>query len=155
LDPISSIKVEHNIVKVTVAGLPDRPGMAARLFSSLAREGINVGLISEGSVHDGYIDISFTVAHTNLEQTINLCRVAAIKLGADDVNINQQVARVTVAGPGVDQQPGIAAAVFEVFADEQVNIEMIATTENAISCIVREDQAELVAQKLRERFGVA
>jgi aspartate kinase len=155
LDAVDSVKVEHEVVKVTVTGAPDRPGIAASLFSSLANEGINVGSISQSSsFQEGFIDISFTIGQTKLESTVDVCRVAAIKIGADEVEFNPDVARITVSGSQICDRTGVAAAVFEVFAELGANIEMIATTENLISCIVREVNADKVANRLRTEFGL-
>jgi aspartate kinase len=155
LNPVSSVKVEHGIVKVTVLGAPDRPGIAAQLFSSLAREGINVGAISQtSSFRDGFIDISFTIGETKLESAVDVCRVAAIKLGADEVEFNPEVARITVSGTDIAQESGVAATVFGAFADLGANIEMIATTDSSVSCIVRETNADKVAERLRQKFDL-
>jgi len=155
MNPVNSIKVEHDVVKVTVVGAPDRPGIAARLFTSLAREGINVGAISQtSSFQDGFIDISFTICQARLESTVDVCRVVAIRLGADEVEFNPEVARITVSGPGISEEAGIPAAVFGAFAEFGTNIEMIATTDNSVTCIVAEAGADKAAERLREQFAL-
>ena len=140
---VSGITHDTSEAKVTVTGVADRPGIAARLFRSLAV-----------SIH-GTTDISFTVPKAELPAALEVTREHAGELGADDVLADSDVARVSLVGAGMKTHPGIAATMFETLAKENVNIEMISTSSIRISCVVRTAEIERAVQALHEAFSLS
>ncbi|MEZ5321428.1 MAG: aspartate kinase [Microthrixaceae bacterium] len=136
--------ITHDLseAKVTVAGVPDRPGVAARLFRVLADTGVNVDMIVQNASEQGYTDISFTVPHDDLTRSLDAVRGVGDELGIRDVAADPKVARVSVIGAGMKTNPGIAATMFETLAEAGINIGMISTSAIRISCVVDQDDAE-------------
>src|SRR5581483_9790698 len=111
--------------KVTVTRVPDRPGIAAALFRSLANEGVNVDMIVQNVSIAGTTDISFTVPRGMLEVAVDVCRTHVADIGADQVLTDDDIAKVSLIGAGMKTHPGIAATMFEELAGAAINIEMI------------------------------
>jgi aspartate kinase len=143
---ISSITHDTSEAKVTVVGVPDRPGIAARLFRALADEAVNVDMIEQNvSVH-GLADISFTVPKADLPVAARVSEDVGMAMGATSVIHDADIARLSLVGAGMKTHPGIAATMFETLAANSINIEMISTSSIRISCVVREG---LVADAVR------
>jgi aspartate kinase len=132
--------------------VPDRPGVAAALFGTLARSGINVDMIVQNVSHDGTTDISFTVPRANLADAEQVSRQVSDGIGAGSVDVDPDIAKVSVVGAGMKSQPGVAARMFETLAAAGINIEMISTSAIRISCVVRADQVEAAVKVLHEAF---
>jgi len=151
---ISAVVHDTSEAKVTVTHVPDRPGIAARLFRSLADEHVNVGMIEQNVSIGGTTDISFTVPTAFIEVSLRVCRSHAGEIGASDVLADPDIANVSLIGAGMKTHPGIAATMFETLADEGINIEMISTSPIRISCVVHSDSAERAVQVLHSAFGL-
>lgn len=151
---VSSITHDTSEAKVTVAGVPDKPGIAARLFRELAERSVNVDMIVQNISTHGLADISFTVPRDSLSQSLELARTVADELGAREVTADDEVARVSLIGAGMKSQPGVTATMFETLAKEAINIEMISTSAIRISCVVREAVVEQAVQALHDAFGL-
>lgn len=151
---VSSITHDTSEAKVTVTGVPDKPGIAARLFRELADRSVNVDMIVQNISTHGLADISFTVPRDSLSQSLELARTVADELGAREVTADSEVARVSLIGAGMKSQPGVTATMFETLAKEAINIEMISTSAIRISCVVRESVVEQAVQALHEAFGL-
>lgn len=151
---VSSITHDTSEAKVTVAGVPDKPGIAARLFRELAERSVNVDMIVQNISTHGLADISFTVPRDSLSQSLELARTVADELGAREVTADNEVARVSLIGAGMKSQPGVTATMFETLAKEAINIEMISTSAIRISCVVREAVVEQAVQALHDAFGL-
>jgi aspartate kinase len=151
---ISAVTHDTDEAKVTLTGLPDRPGIAAQLFRALADHDINVDVIVQNVSEHGVTDISFTVPHGDFEKALALCREQAGGIGADDVQGDPDIASVSVVGAGMRTHPGVAATVFETLAKDGINIEMISTSAIRVSCVVRQDQVEQAVQALHAAFGL-
>ncbi|MBV9664641.1 MAG: aspartate kinase [Actinobacteria bacterium] len=149
---ISAVTDDASEAKVTVAALPDRPGIAARLFRAMADQSVNVDMIVQNVSHDGTTDISFTVPMEDLDTSIEVARVLGPEIGGGEVSADRDIARVSLVGAGMKTHPGVAATMFETLAREGVNIEMISTSSIRISCIVREAQLETAVRSLHEAF---
>ncbi|HZQ83712.1 MAG TPA: aspartate kinase [Acidimicrobiales bacterium] len=149
---ISAVTDDASEAKVTVAALPDRPGIAARLFRALADHSVNVDMIVQNVSHDGTTDISFTVPTEDLETSIEVARVLGPEIGGGEVSADPDIARVSLVGAGMKTHPGVAATMFETLAGQGVNIEMISTSSIRISCIVRAAQLETAVRSLHEAF---
>jgi aspartate kinase len=149
---VSGIAHDRSAAKVTVNRVPDRPGVAAALFGSLARAGINVDMIVQNVSHDGTTDISFTVPRANLTDAERIAKQVAHGIGAGSVDVDPDIAKVSIVGAGMKSQPGVAARMFETLAAAGINIEMISTSAIRISCVVRADQVEDAVRELHATF---
>ena len=151
---VSAVTHDVSEAKVTVSGVPDHPGIAARLFRELADVDVNVDMIVQNVSDHGVTDISFTVPRNDLENGTDVCRRLAGEIGATGVSSDRDIARVSIIGAGMKSNPGVAATMFEVLAREGVNIEMISTSAIRTSCVVREGQIETAVQSLHAAFGL-
>jgi len=152
---ISAVVHDTDEAKVTVAGVPDHPGVAGRLFRALADRDVNVDLIVQNTSEQGHTDISFTVPRGEAETSQQVCEGLAQEIGATHVAADTEIARVSVVGAGMKSNPGVAATVFETLAAAKINIEMISTSAIRISCVVRQDRVEEAVQVLHDAFELA
>ena len=151
---VSGVVADSSEAKLTVTGVPDRPGIAARLFRALADNHVNVDMIVQNvSVH-GATDISFTVPKDDLEAGLRVTSAMQAEIGGSDVLADREIARVSLIGAGMKTHPGIAAKMFETLADQGVNIDMISTSPIRISCVVRGHQVDEAVQSLHAAFGL-
>jgi aspartate kinase len=151
---VSAVTHDVSEAKVTVVGVPDRPGIAARLFRELADVDVNVDMIVQNVSEHGVTDISFTVPRSDLTTGAAVCQRLADEIGAAGVSSDRDIARVSIIGAGMKSNPGVAATMFETLAGEGINIEMISTSAIRTSCVVREDQIERAVQTLHSAFGL-
>ncbi|MDH5522201.1 MAG: ACT domain-containing protein [Acidimicrobiia bacterium] len=149
---ISGIAHDTSEAKVTVRGLPDTPGVAARVFEPMAEQGINVDMIVQNVGQDGSTDISFTVPKASAEEARSIATRAASDLGAGAVEIDLDVAKVSLVGAGMKSHPGVAARTFRTLADAGINIEMISTSTIRISCVVKSSDVQRAVQSLHNEF---
>jgi len=149
---VSAITHDVSEAKVTVAGVPDYPGVAARIFRALADEGVVVDTIVQNTSEAGVTDISFTVPHADLAVALATVDCLQEELGAVRVSGDPDIARVSVIGSGMRTNPGVAATMFETLAEAGINIDMISTSVIRTSCVVRQDQAERAVQVLHAAF---
>jgi aspartate kinase len=149
---ISGIAHDRSESKVTVRGVPDRPGVAAALFEPLAERSVNVDMIVQNTGTDGSTDISFTVPRESARHAAEVAGKVAVKLGAVAVDLDENVAKVSLVGAGMKSHPGVAAGVFRALAEAGINIEMISTSTIRISCVVRGDQAAAAVRALHAAF---
>lgn len=149
---VSAVTSDMTEAKVTIAGVPDQPGIAASLFRGLAGRAINVDVIVQNTSHHGTTDISFTVPRTDLEGSLEVAEQLIPQLGAASVVADDDVATISVIGAGMRTHPGVTATMFESLANAGVNIEMICTSPIRISCLVRAGLAEHAVQVLHDAF---
>ena len=149
---ISGIAHDTSEAKLTVRGLPDTPGVAARLFEPMAAQGINVDMIVQNVSSDGSTDISLTVPKASVEEARAIAERTATDLGAGAVEVDEEVGKVSLVGAGMKSHPGVAAQVFRTLADAAINIEMISTSTIRISCVVRGDDVNRAVQALHDAF---
>jgi aspartate kinase len=151
---VSAVTHDTSEAKVTVSGVPDQPGIAARLFRQLADVDVNVDMIVQNVSDHGVTDISFTVPKDDLVGGTEVCQRLADDIGATGVSSDRDIARVSIIGAGMKSNPGVAATMFEVLAGQGINIEMISTSAIRTSCVVREGQVEQAVQSLHTAFGL-
>ncbi len=146
--------VTHDVTeaKVTVTGVPDRPGLAARLFRGLADRNVNVDMIVQNTSLHGTTDISFTIPGFDLAVSAEVCEALVPELGATGVTSDDDVARVSLIGAGMKTHPGVTALTFETLAAADINIEMISTSSIRISCLIRAEEAETAVRALHAAF---
>mgnify|MGYP003525557785 FL=1 len=138
--------------KITIEGLPDNPGIAAKVFKELANNSINVDIVIQGGGADNMNSISFTVKDEDFNSAKSITEKLALDLGAKKVLTNPNVAMVSVVGVGIKSNPGVAASVFESLANAGVNIDMISTSEIKISCIIADKDLDKAVNALHETF---
>ena len=154
-DPIiSGVVTDISESKVTVLGVPDRPGISAALFEPLAAANVNVDMIVQNTSTEGKTDISFTMPSADMVVAEDIVRKVADEIGASGVNHDQDIAKVSLVGAGMKSSPGIAAKMFRILADESVNIEMISTSTIRISVVVASRDLERAARALHTAFGL-
>ena len=149
---VRAITHDPSEAKLTVSGLPDRPGIAARLFRALADHHVNVDMIVQNTSEEGVTDISFTVPHADLDVAVATATDLQEELGAAAVTADHDIARVSVIGAGMKTNPGVAASMFQTLADAGINIDMISTSAIRISCVVSQDQAEQAVAVLHAAY---
>jgi aspartate kinase len=151
---VSAVVHDVSEAKVTIAGVPDTPGVAATVFRALADRDVNVDMIVQNVSEHGVTDISFTVPKEHLATSTEVTSALAADIGAAGVTTDPAIGKVSLVGAGMKSNPGVAATVFEVLAAAGINIEMISTSAIRISCVVAEDQIEQAVQLLHTAFGL-
>jgi aspartate kinase len=149
---VSGVTLDNNQSKITISGVEDRPGLAARIFGPIADAGIVVDMIIQNASADGRADMTFTVARSDLRRALELVRMVANEIGAGGIRYEEQVAKVSIVGVGMRTHAGVAARMFQVLAAEGINIEMIATSEIKISVVVNTKYGELAMRALHDSF---
>jgi aspartate kinase len=141
--------------KVTVADVPDKPGVSATLFRALADAGVNVDMIVQNVSEAGNTDISFTVPSEDAERAQSVVADQVVsRIGGTVMPLDRSIGRVSVIGAGMKSNPGVAATMFETLADHDINIEMISTSAIRISCVVDAERAEEAVQHLHSAYGL-
>ena len=154
-DPvISGVVTDMAEAKVTILGVPDRPGISAALFEPLADANVNVDMIVQNTSTDGTTDISFTMPMADMAEAEDLVKKVADDIGATGVTHDNEIAKVSLVGAGMKSSPGIAAMMFRVLADEGVNIEMISTSTIRVSVVTSAADMERAARSLHTAFGL-
>jgi aspartate kinase len=149
---VSGVTLDQNQSKITVAGVEDRPGLAARIFGPIAEAGIVVDMIIQNASADGRTDMTFTLNREDLRGALELVTRIAREVGASGVRHQDQVAKVSVVGVGMRTHAGVAARMFQVLATERINIEMISTSEIKLSVVVNSKYGELAMRALHDAF---
>ena len=153
---VSGVAYDKNQAKVTIKGVPDKPGIAAQIFKTIADANIIVDMIVQNTSTDGKsTDLSFTVAKTDAKKTLALTEGILKGLGAEGVDMRDDVAKISVVGVGMRTHSGVAATMFETLAQHGVNIMMISTSEIKVSCLIELKYMELAVRALHEVFGLA
>ncbi|MEY2463499.1 MAG: aspartate kinase [Acidimicrobiaceae bacterium] len=151
---VSAVVHDASEAKVTIGGVQDQPGIAARVFRRLADAGVNVDMIVQNVSDHGVTDISFTVPRDDLDTSTAITGALAEEISATGVTTDRSIAKVSLVGAGMKSNPGVAATMFETLADAGVNIEMISTSAIRISCVVDESDIERAVQILHTAFGL-
>jgi len=149
---VSAVVHDVSEAKVTLAGVPDEPGIAARVFRRLADADVNVDMIVQNVSDHGVTDISFTVPREALAVATSITSEISADIGATGVTTDASIGKVSLVGAGMKSNPGVAATMFETLAANDINIEMISTSAIRISCVIRQDQVENAVVKLHEAF---
>ena len=151
---IKGIVPDVSQAKLTISGVRDEPGLAARVFRTLADAGVLVDMIVQNVSESDRTDISFTVPLEDVEVATNTCESLADSLGFAGVTADPNLGRVSVIGAGMASNPGVAATMFETLAENNVNIEMIATSPIRISCVVAEQDVDRATAALHTAYGL-
>jgi aspartate kinase len=149
---VSAVTHDISEAKVTVHGVPDRPGVAATLFRALADRSINLDMIVQNISEAGTTDISFTVPRVDLTEAVEVAESLRTTMGFNGVDADASIARVSAIGAGMKSYPGVTAVMFETLAEHGINIEMISTSSIRISCVIDEEQVEEAVRALHSAF---
>ena len=152
--PVSGVALSRNDARVTITRVPDRPGIAVRLFRPVADANIVVDMIIQNTSIEGYTDLTFTVPEGDLKKTMELIRPVATEVGAQQVVGNKNIAKVSIVGVGMKNNAGVAARMFEALSGENINILMISTSEIKISCVIEDKYGELAVRVLHDAFDL-
>lgn len=151
---VSGITYSKNEARITLKGVPDQPGIAARIFNAVADANINVDMIIQNTLVGGKTDLTFTVPKTEFKRALEVERKIVEEIGADNILGDEGIAKVSVTGIGMKSHSGVASKMFSALAKENINIMMISTSEIRISCIIEEKKAELAVRTLHTAFGL-
>ena len=149
---VRAIAHDYNVAKVTIIGVPDRPGIAAAIFEPLARANISVDTIVQNASVENITDLTFTVAKDSLAETISLIEPVAKSIGARDYVSDSKLGKVSVIGTGMQNTPGYAARMFEALSEQGINIQLITTSEIRITCIIDETRVKDAVRALHRAF---
>jgi aspartate kinase len=152
---ISGVPHDISEAKVTLVGVPDQPGIAARTMRLIADEAINVDMIVQNVSHEGTTDISFTVPKADLSRVLRVLEQVRDEVGARAVLADEEIAKVSLIGAGMKSSPGVAATMFEALADAGVNIEMISTSTIRVSCVIRAGDVTTAVRAIHDRFKLS
>jgi aspartate kinase len=152
---VSGVAYNRNEAKISILGVPDRPGIAAEVFGSLGAKNIVVDMIIQNVGANGLNDISFTVSKEDLNQALEVAKEVAQRIGAKEVVADPKIAKVSVVGVGMKSHANVAGTMFHALAKNGINIEMISTSEIKISCVIREDDVDKAVQAIHEEFELA
>ena len=151
---VRGITHQDHIAKVTVRGVPDRPGIAAHLFEPLAQAGVSVDTIVQNASVEKLTDMSFTVAADDLDAAMRVVQGMLPEIEAREVLGDPDLGSVSIVGTGMSTTPGYAARMFRVMYDHDINIDLISTSEIRITCIVRASQVAEAVNALHEAFAL-
>ena len=151
---VSGITYNRNEARISIYGVPDRPGMAAQVFGPVGEKGIIVDMIIQTFHPDGKADITFTVPRTDYKQAMEIIKEVAKSLGAERVEGDDHIAKVSIVGAGMRTHSGVATKMFETLAKHGINIMMISTSEIKLSCVIDEKYTELAVRALHEAFNL-
>ncbi|MGH2933504.1 MAG: aspartate kinase [Gaiellaceae bacterium] len=149
---VSGVTHDTSEAKATVLGVPDRPGVAARVFRALADAGVNIDMIVQNVSAEGATDISFTLPKTDLPAAEPILEQLRTEIGARGIAYDADVAKVSLIGAGMKSHPGVAADMFEALAEADINIEIISTSSIRVSCVVRAADVERAVSAVHEKF---
>ena len=151
---VSGVTYDRDQAKVTVVHVPDRPGIAARLFTTLSDRNIPVDMIIQNASVEAFTDLSFTVSKKDMKEVERLIGPVATEIGAQGVQYDQNISKVSIIGVGMRSHAGVASKMFAALAKEGINILMISTSEIKISCVIESKYTELAVMVLHETFGL-
>ncbi|NOX96497.1 MAG: aspartate kinase [Nitrospirae bacterium] len=151
---VRGVTLNTDEAKVSLRGVPDKPGVAAKIFKTVADENVNIDMIIQNIGKKGKSDISFTVMKRDLKRTLAIAKKISETMGAERVDFDENIARISIVGVGMRTHSGIAARMFGALASKKINIEMISTSEIKISCIVDKKYGQKAVRVIHTKFGL-
>lgn len=151
---IRGVAQDNNVAKITVLGIPNRPGFAYKIFSELADKNVDVDMIVQSVriAKEGVTDITFTIARTELSAAQEVLHHIRAEMNVEDILVDDGMAKVSLVGAGMAGHPGIAAGMFGILSDNGINIEIISTSEISISCLIAEESVNKAVQVIHAHF---
>ena len=154
---VSGVTASRDEAKITVEDLPDTSGVAAKLFAPLADASITVDMIVQNQAYDGTTDLTFTVPKGDRKRAVELLTTKVpdlVGVGGERISFDDDISKVSVVGVGMRSHAGVAKTMFELLAAENINIQLISTSEIKISCVIARKYAELAVRVLHEGFSL-
>ncbi|MFC1593769.1 aspartate kinase [Candidatus Omnitrophota bacterium] len=151
---VRGVTLNKKEAKLTICDVPDRPGIAGKIFGEISKAGVNVDMIVQNVSHTRQTDISFTVPKSHLDKALKISKKVSSQIKAGAVLKDANVARISIVGVGMKSHPGIAAKMFKVLAENKINIEMISTSEISISCIIKRKFGNQAVKALNRKFNL-
>lgn len=152
---VRGVARDNDVARIAVCNLKDEPGIAFKIFSLLAKNGINVDIILQSIGREGFKDISFTVSESNAQKAEEILAAEKSYLGFEDIKISTNFSKVSIVGSGMVNNPGVASKMFEALYDANINIHMIATSEIKVSVLVNKDNADAAVKAIHDKFNLA
>ena len=149
---VRSIAHDLDVAKITVVGIPDRPGIAAALFEPLAKANISVDTIVQNASLNNVTDLTFTVARSQIDKAMKVVESTAKSIGARECVSDSTLGKVSIIGTGMQNTPGYAARMFQTLSEQKINIQLIATSEIRITCIIDESRVDDSVRALHRAF---
>jgi len=149
---VTGIALNENEAKITVKGVPDKPGIAGFLFTKLAKANINVDMIIQSGGREGKNDISFTVDKNDLKEVKKIMEEIKSDLKAEKITYDPNMAKVSIVGAGMQSHPGVAARMFTCLGKVGINIDLISTSEIKISCAVKKEEGARAVKLIHQEF---
>jgi aspartate kinase len=149
---VRSIAHDLDVAKITVIGVPDRPGIAATIFNSLAKAGVSIDTIVQNASIDNITDLTFTVARSELNKAMEVVEPVAKSIGAKKCVSDSKLGKVSIIGTGMQNTPGFAARMFSTLSEQGINIQLITTSEIRITCIIEESKVKDAVRALHRAF---
>jgi aspartate kinase len=151
---VTGVTHDRNQAKISILRVPDRPGIAGQVFTAIADANIVVDMIVQNISRDGYTDMSFTVPRGDYQRAVAVLEAVKTQVGAQGTAHDERVAKVSIVGVGMRSHSGVASRMFATLARESINIQMISTSEIAVSCVIEDKYAELAVRALHDVFEV-
>ena len=151
-NPVSGVALDESQARIAIVGVPDKPGIAAKVFECLAKKTISVDMIVQSTSKDGINEIAFTVDKDTVEESVKATKEIAKDLGATGVTADTNIAKISIVGAGMIGRPGIAAAMFKSLADSSINIQMISTSEIKVSCVIDAKDGDKAVKAIHKVF---
>lgn len=152
---VTGVAHDLNTARIGLFNVPDKPGIAQRIFMALAERAVNVDMIIQGTMRNGNNDISFTVAKDDVQLALEVMDAVAKEMGIEKIACDENVSKVSIVGAGMITNPGVAAMMFQALAEENINIHMISTSEIKVSCIIDKDLTEKAVKAIHKKFNLA
>ncbi|OGP63236.1 MAG: aspartate kinase [Deltaproteobacteria bacterium RBG_13_49_15] len=151
---VTGVTSSKNEARITITKVPDKPGIAAKILGPIGEAGIVVDMIIQNPETDGKTDLTFTIPSGNYREAMQIEKRVAGEIGAEDIFGDENIAKVSITGVGMRSHSGVAAKMFSALAKENINIQMITTSEIRVSCVIEEKYAELAVRALHKAFGL-
>ena len=149
---ISGVAKDTNVARISVTCIPDKPGLAFKMFSKLSARDINIDIILQSIGRDGTKDITFTVPQDKGAEALSICEKFAADNGTGNVHYDDKIAKVSIVGAGMETHAGVASTMFEALYDRQINIQMISTSEIKVSVLIDERDADSAVKAVHDKF---
>lgn len=149
---VSGVAYDYNVAKIGLFDVPDQPGVAKKIFKALSAQNLNVDMIIQSAMRDNVNDIGFTITQDDLRKALEIIEATQQEVGFRGYTHDEDVAKVSIVGAGMISHPGVAADMFEALADENINLEMITTSEIKVSCVIKRVDTVKAVQALHKKF---
>ena len=151
---VRGIAYDKNVARISILGVPEKPGQLAKVFSALAREQVDVDIIVQSGVKDGAADFAFSVAMSDVDKVLSIIEGIKADIGFASASSETDLVKVSIVGAGMVSHPGVAATMFETISDLGITINMVSTSEIKVSCVIANSRLNEVIQALHSAYGL-